>query len=116
MSDKKWLLKFSMAKIFKKGIGLPAFIMVSFSLFCLPVRAEQETEETGGVTFEEYPVKIYKNPEGIQTLANLPDSVNLSTKKQFPPIGNQKNEGSCTAWATVYYQFTYEVAKMNKWD
>ena len=120
MNDKKWLLKFSAAKIFKKVIGLLAFIMVSFSLFCLPVMAEQDAEEnstqnTGGDLYKEYPVNIYKNPEGIQTYANLPDSVNLSTSQYFPPIGKQQG-GSCSAWSKVYYQFTYEVAKINEWD
>lgn len=120
MNDKKWLLKFSLNKMFKKSIGFLAFIMVSFSLFCLPVMAEQEPEETsttetGGVIFKEYPVKIYKSPEGIQTYADLPDSVNLSTSKYFPPIGEQQG-GACVAWAQVYYQFTYEVARLNGWD
>ena len=66
MNDKKWLLKFSVQKMFKKSIGLLAFVIVAFSLFCLPVMAEQDSEEnsnqqTGGVLFEEYPVKVYKN-------------------------------------------------------
>jgi C1A family cysteine protease len=29
--------------------------------------------------------------------------VDLSTLDQFPPIGNQGNVGSCTAWSTGYY-------------
>ena len=120
MNNKKWLLKFSVNKMFKKGIGFLAFIMVSFSLFCLPVMAEQDAEETpttkmGGVIFEDLPINVYKNPEGIQTLANLPDSINLSVLDYFPPIGNQQLN-SCVAWAEVYYQFTYEVAKLNGWD
>ena len=120
MNDKKDVIKFSVNKNFKKGIGFFVLVMVFFSLFCLPVMAEQESEEnsnqqTGGVIFKEYPVKVYKNSEKIQTLATLPDYVNLSTSKYFPPIREQQG-GSCVAWAQVYYQFTYEVARLNNWD
>ena len=50
----------------------------------------------------------------------LPSSVDLTLpvngKYYFPEIGNQGNHGSCTAWASVYYQYTYEVAKLKDWD
>ena len=42
----------------------------------------------------------------------LPSSVDLSTSKYFPAIGNQGSLGSCASWATVYYQFTYEMNRM----
>ena len=45
----------------------------------------------------------------------LPSSIDLSQDIYFPPIGNQSG-GSCTAWATTYYQFGYQVAAMNGWD
>lgn len=82
--------------------------------------AEQDAEEntiqdTDGDLYKEYPVKIYNNPEGIQTYTNLPDSVDLSTSKYFPPIREQQG-GACSAWSKVYYQFTYEVARLNNWD
>lgn len=41
----------------------------------------------------------------------LPTSCDLSTDAAFPPIGNQGNIGSCTAWATTYYAYTYMVHK-----
>jgi len=41
--------------------------------------------------------------------SSLPSSVDLSTTKFFPAIGNQGSLGSCATWATVYYQFTYEM-------
>ena len=31
----------------------------------------------------------------------------------FPPIGNQGGIGSCTAWATTYYQYSFAVNKLN---
>ncbi|WP_044975429.1 hypothetical protein [Ruminococcus sp. HUN007] len=43
----------------------------------------------------------------------LPESVDLSESPFFPPIGDQGGLGSCSAWATTYYQFTYEMHKLN---
>lgn len=45
--------------------------------------------------------------------SQLPSSVDLSTSAYFPDIGDQGSIGSCTAWATTYYQFTYEANKLN---
>lgn len=39
-------------------------------------------------------------------------STNPATAQYFPSIGNQGRIGSCTAFATTYYQFTYEVNKL----
>lgn len=47
------------------------------------------------------------------SFANLPQKVDLSESPCFPPIGNQGNHGSCVAWATTYYQYSYEVNKLN---
>lgn len=44
---------------------------------------------------------------------NLPSYVNLSNDPCFPALGNQGALGSCTAFATTYYQFSYEVNKLN---
>ena len=43
----------------------------------------------------------------------MPSSVDLSTSPCFPPIGDQKSLGSCASYATTYYQYTYEVNKLN---
>ncbi len=50
--------------------------------------------------------------------SDLPTSVNLSATKYFPPIRSQGENVSCSAWSTTYYQYTYEVAKLqsNNWD
>ncbi|MBQ9982521.1 MAG: hypothetical protein IJP18_08135 [Oscillospiraceae bacterium] len=45
--------------------------------------------------------------------SQLPSSVDLSTSIYFPPIGDQGQYGSCVAWASTYYQFTYEMNKLN---
>lgn len=34
-------------------------------------------------------------------------SVDNSTSKYFPPIGDQGSTGSCTCWAQIYYQLSY---------
>lgn len=44
--------------------------------------------------------------------STLPSSVDLSTSKYFPAIGSQGSLGSCATWATVYYQFTYEMNRL----
>lgn len=70
------------------------------------------------------PIDYYSNPSDEQicqgnndldyyTNVNLPDNVDLSESPYFPPIGDQMGMGSCVAWATTYYQFTYEVNKLN---
>ena len=41
----------------------------------------------------------------------LPDSVDLSESKYFPPIGNQGGLGSCATFSTAYYQLSYEMNK-----
>lgn len=43
----------------------------------------------------------------------VPTSVDLSQKAAFPEIKDQQAVGSCAAFSTVYYQFTYEVNRMN---
>ena len=40
--------------------------------------------------------------------SGLPSSVDNSLSSAFPPIRSQGGVGSCVAWATTYYQFTYE--------
>ena len=42
------------------------------------------------------------------TYSTLPTSVDNSDSPAFPPIRSQGAVGSCVAWATTYYQFTYE--------
>ena len=45
------------------------------------------------------------------TTDGLPDKVDNSTSKYFPPIKSQGSQGSCVAWSLAYYQFTYEMNK-----
>ena len=50
------------------------------------------------------------------TRGPLGASVDHSTSKYFPPIGNQDGEGSCVTWAVGYYTKTYQEAKEHDWD
>ncbi len=43
-----------------------------------------------------------------------PASVLLT--QYLPPVESQGQQGSCTAWASAYYNYTYCVAKRRKWD
>ncbi|HBI86155.1 MAG TPA: hypothetical protein DDX71_07745 [Ruminococcus sp.] len=45
------------------------------------------------------------------TVFRLPTSIDLSTNSYFPAIVNQDGIGSCTSFATTYYQFSYEAYK-----
>ena len=51
--------------------------------------------------------------DGVALRSGYPSKVDLSTSKYFPAIGSQGGVGSCTAFSTVYYQFTYEANKLN---
>ncbi|HPR41818.1 MAG TPA: C1 family peptidase [Candidatus Methanofastidiosa archaeon] len=46
----------------------------------------------------------------------LPTSLDLSSSKYFPPIGDQDGEGSCVAWAVGYYTKTFQEALEHGWD
>ena len=49
-------------------------------------------------------------------LGTLPDSIDLSATRFFPPIGSQGDEGSCAAFSLGYYIHTYTEAKEHNWD
>lgn len=53
--------------------------------------------------------------EGLNNrdITSLPSFVDISTDPCFPQLGNQNPLGSCVGFATTYYQFSYEVNKMN---
>ncbi len=48
--------------------------------------------------------------------ATLVSSVDNSELPAFPPIRSQAGIGSCTSFATTYYQMTYTVAKSYGWN
>lgn len=44
----------------------------------------------------------------------LPSSVDLSA--DMPPVGDQKDQGSCTAWAAAYYYKSFQERKEHNWQ
>ena len=48
--------------------------------------------------------------------AALPDEIDHSASKYFPPVGNQGSEGSCTCFSFGYYICTYTEAREHGWD
>lgn len=62
-------------------------------------------------------LRLYsKEPSDIPDRTTLPSSCDLSQDNYFPPIGDQGSVGSCVSWAATYYQFTYQVARLNNWN
>ena len=81
----------------------------------LPVGAEENTCSEGVILNSTLGINnIFENPGDIPTTtASVPSSVDLSTSPCFPPIANQRGLESCVAFATTYYQYSYEVNKLN---
>ncbi|MCK6560045.1 FG-GAP-like repeat-containing protein [bacterium] len=52
----------------------------------------------------------------LQDVMARPLRVDNSLSQYFPPIGNQGNQGSCTAWAACYYWATYTQARDGGYD
>jgi len=46
----------------------------------------------------------------------MPEAHDNSATKWFPPVGSQGSEGSCAAWALVYYVKTFQEAFEHDWD
>ncbi len=101
--------------------------LVSLGAFCstmmsgLPVGAEINVPKyaTGDLLTPEEAlgqIETQTNDEvstiGIEDVPIL-SFYDLSVLPYFPPIGDQGRVGSCVAWATTYYQFTYEANKLN---
>ena len=59
---------------------------------------------------------IVDNISSLEADDENPTSIDWSTSQYFPPIGNQYTEGSCTAWAWVYYTKTFQEAREHGWD
>ena len=44
-----------------------------------------------------------------------PSTFDLSVNPEFPAVGNQASQGSCSAWAGIYYSYGYLEAVDNGW-
>jgi hypothetical protein len=71
---------------------------------------EEEWESMVGATFvDSVSVSASSESEAAGT------SKRLDLEPYFPPVGNQGAQGSCTAWATGYYNNGYLQAKIHGW-
>ncbi len=95
-----------------------ALICACFSVNVTAIETENLDEEYGTgmidtpetiAAFHEQCIP-YSSAYNARTI--LPPSYDLSTSQYFPPIGNQGSQGSCVAWATGYYQFTFAKNKL----
>ena len=109
-----------MKRKLSKLLSILIAVMIGCSLVTLPpITAEQEevfgeglipeTEEELEAFANEFDQQSLSMPRSLGT---LPSKVDLSTSPCFPPIGNQGSIGSCTAWASTYYQYSYEVNRL----
>ncbi|TKJ38559.1 hypothetical protein CEE37_12405 [candidate division LCP-89 bacterium B3_LCP] len=62
----------------------------------------------------EYELPDWIKPSPIQPADYLDESCDLSPN--FPPVGNQGGQGSCTAFATAYYYKSYQEWQEHGWD
>ena len=128
--------KYKEAKMKKLSLRIVSAFLAVMTLMsvlsCMSVFATETTEETvqyatGDLSLE-YP-ELEEDLEVIESVSeyneivngedtastyslrasSYPSSVDNSTSIYFPAIGSQGRVGSCTAWATCYYQFTYEM-------
>ena len=103
-----------MKKTFKKiAASIMAMTSLAMSTSGLNSMAETTEIESENLGFGEGLISESEDDLNAFAAASLPSSVDLSTSPCFPPIGNQGSIGSCTAWASTYYQYSYEVNKLN---
>lgn len=107
--------------------------MLSSSIYANDVKSDIESNTPNGNIYidpygqefslgyqqsEEEFIEYSEKPKEDKLLRNikLPESIDLSEDIYFPAIGDQGNIGSCAAFAPTYYQFTYQVARLNNND
>lgn len=105
----------------KKVLAVTLSLVLTLLIFPVSVLAEDaQTEPDYGevipLTQEEIDAhlideSIFDNPTGIGD--DLPLSVDHSTSNYFPVIDSQGDYGSCVAWSSVYYMYTYEVNRLH---
>ncbi len=93
------------------------FILLPFItiVLCAVLSKTALAEEFGTGLIKSDVPPTYVAPKSSLLKTVQPASVDLSKDKYFPPIDSQWG-GSCGSWATTYYQFTYQAARLNNWD
>ena len=116
---------FKSKRLLKSVISVCMAVIIVFGTM-ISISATNEFSTSGSISKNQRPTGALPDtrPATPDTSSNvatfstrsLPSSVDLSQSVSFPPVGNQWYVSSCVAWAAAYYQFGYQVAKMNSWD
>lgn len=103
-----------------KFISIALATMLSLSVGAVSAKAATNpfnlNYAMGAIKDTQTPVLDENSENAPSGAVLLPSSVDLSLSESFPSVGNQGSVGSCTAWASTYYQFGYQVASMNSWN
>ncbi len=105
----------------KRIVTIAAAVLTLAGCLCSSFTASASDAETG----EFFPGALAPTAEELDSLPeievdasayeSLPSKFDITDSqyaKYFPEIGNQGDIPSCAAWASTYYQFTYEVNKL----
>ena len=100
------------------GITSASILLPSANVVFASEKYDLTSYATGALISDSDPDFIVADTEslesGIETMSTVTSydiTENEDTAQYFPEIGDQGSIGSCTAWATTYYQFTYQVNK-----
>lgn len=99
-----------------KTIVITLILVILLSYYNLPIHAEENETLHCGLLWDDENLPEYDENLYQTSIYGLPTSVDLSDSVSFPPVRDQGLLNSCYAWATVYYQFGYQVAAMNNWN
>lgn len=97
---------------------ISSFMMSCFGVTVVNAKSyfDESTFVSGAILDERTPVLDASYDDAPSAPSSLPSYVDLSNSVYFPQVRSQGRIGSCTAWATTYYQFGYQVAKLNNWN
>jgi hypothetical protein len=89
----------------KPALRACALVLCAFLIEATPpFAAAQQPQYSMGLVLED-PDTYERLPKAPKYRAVLPERVDLSSR--FPPPGDQKQQGSCTAWAVAYGARSY---------
>lgn len=90
-----------------------AFCIVGMCLLQNIVTVNAETYGEGLLPTSESVLITHMDEDVEPCTGVLPSSVDLSNSVYFPNIRSQGGLGSCAPCSIVYYQFSYEVNRLN---